>query len=210
MKNLIFVISVLSISVGTAFGQADGLPPWRYVSGKGDIKVYNKSVHNSRIKALKAECILNASINEVIDLLLDIPAASKWVCHAKTCVLLRRVSDRELYYYTEVSLPWPADNRDFVTHLKISEDPVTKIVTVHAPAVPGFVNEKRGKVRVKHAVGTWKLTPAGDENVKVEYMLQVDPGGLIPAQIVNLFAAQAPIETFVNMKKELLIRRKGA
>ncbi|MCE6989652.1 START domain-containing protein [Dyadobacter sp. CY323] len=207
MKNLIVVISMLSIQFGVAFGQAAGLPQWKYVSGKEDIKVYSKAVPNSKIKALKAECMLDATTQEVIDLLLDIPAAAKWVCHAKSCVLLRKISDRELYYYTEVSLPWPLDNRDFVTHLKIWEDPETKIVTVNAPAVPGFVNEKKGKVRVRHSIGTWKIIPAGDKKVKVEYILQVDPGGLIPAHIVNMFATQAPIETFINMKRELLIRR---
>ena len=207
MKNLIVVICILPIAFGVALGQADGLPQWKYVSGKDDIKVYSRAVSNSKIKALRAECILDATTQEVIDLLLDIPAAAKWVCHAKSCVLLRKVSDRELYYYTEVSLPWPIDNRDFVTHLKIAEDPLTKTVTVDAPAVPGFVNEKKGKVRVHHSIGTWKIIPAGNQKVKVEYILQVDPGGLIPAHIVNMFATQAPIETFVNMKKELLIRR---
>jgi hypothetical protein len=207
MKNLIFVITILFFQNGTVFGQAENLSQWKFVSGREGIKVYNRSVLNSKIKALKAECILKASAEEVVGLLLDIPAAKKWVCHAKECVLLKTVSDRELFYYTEVDLPWPLDNRDFVTHLKISEDPVTKAININAPAVPGIVPPKKGRIRISQSMASWTITPVGGGKLRVEYTLQVDPGGLIPAHIVNMFACQAPVETFTNMKKELQLRR---
>ncbi|TLV02156.1 START domain-containing protein [Dyadobacter luticola] len=222
MKKFLFVILIFT-QIGTALGQSGGRPSpgepylgepspgrpsqWKLVAEKGDIKVYNRLVPGSKVKALKAECVLNARVEEVVDLLLDIPAATKWVCHAKSCTILRKVSDREVFYYTEVSLPWPLDNRDFVTNLTISENPLTKVVTVEAPAVPGFLPEKKGLVRIKKSVSTWTITPVATEKVKVEYTLQVDPGGAIPAHIVNLFACQGPIETFTNMKKELQLRQ---
>ncbi|WAC12594.1 START domain-containing protein [Dyadobacter pollutisoli] len=208
MKNLILVIIAFFLPIFPATGQPHReQADWKLVERKGDIKVYAKAVADSKIKALKAECILNASAAEVVALLLDVKAAEKWVCHTKSCSLVRKISETEIYYYTEVSLPWPLDNRDFVTHLTVSEDPVTKIVTVNAPAVSGWVPIKKGIVRVSHSKSSWIIKPMGEGKVTVEYALQVDPGGHIPACVVNTFACQGPVETFTNMKKELRSRK---
>ncbi|MCE7060877.1 START domain-containing protein [Dyadobacter sp. CY343] len=204
MKKIIVIL--IGILFPAAFAAAQ--PDWVVATEKDGVKVYSKTVPDSRIKALKAEYVMEATVEEILDLLVDIPATTKWMCHAKACVLLKKISEQELYYYTEVSLPWPLDNRDFVTHLKITQDPVTKIVTVNSPAVAGEVAPKKGLVRVNHSQSVWKIVPAGERKVKLEYTLRTDPGGLIPAHVVNHFARQAPVETFLNMQGEIRSRRE--
>lgn len=185
-------------SIG-AFSQSN----WNLITEDEGIKVFSKTVPDSKIKALKVECILKASSEQLAVLLLDVNAAAEWVFHTKSCVLVRKISASELYYYTEVSLPWPLENRDFVAHIKVSKDPLTSVVTVNAPAVPGFVPAKKGIVRINHSKGLWILTPVDKERIKVEYTLQVDPGGALPAWLVNTFAAQGPLESFKSMRKQL-------
>lgn len=180
-----------------------GQSEWKLTAEKEGIRVYAKTVADSKIKALRAECVVKSTVQEVVALLLDVKAAEKWVCHTKVCSLVRKVSPTELYYYTEVSLPWPMENRDFVAHMEVFKDPVTKIVTVNAPAVPGLVSPKKGKVRINHSYNVWKIIPLDKEHVKLDYTLQVDPGGLLPAWVVNSFASQGPIISFTAMKKEL-------
>jgi ribosome-associated toxin RatA of RatAB toxin-antitoxin module len=176
---------------------------WRFTTEKDGIKVYSKTVSESKVKALKVECIINASAAQLVALLLDVKAAERWVSHTKSCTLLKRVSDAELYYYSEVNLPWPLENRDFVAHVQVSQNPSTKVVTVNAPAIPGMLAAKKGIVRVSQSKGLWIITPLDKERVKVSYSLQVDPGGVIPAWAVNALAAQGPLESFQNMKREL-------
>ena len=177
---------------------------WTFLTQKDGIKVYNKSVENSKVKALKVEVILNSSLSAVVSLLLDVPAAKAWVYHTKSCVLLKSVSSSELYYYSEVSLPWPLENRDFVAHVKVTQDKNSKVVIVEAPAIPGFVAEKKNIVRVNHSVGYWIITPLDKGQVSIQYSLQVDPGGVIPAWAVNALSSQGPIESFMKMKQMLL------
>ena len=199
MRCLIFALLSLYLCITQAFAQAE----WRRVAVRDGIKVYAKTVPDSRIKAMKAECTLDAGADEVIALLLDVKAAERWVCHTKSCKLIRKVSDTELFYHTEVSLPWPLDNRDFVTHLRVIKHEKSDIVTVEAPAVPGIVPLREGIVRINASINRWLIRPLPNGKVWVEYMLQVDPGGHIPAHVVNMFACRAPIETFQNMRKVL-------
>ena len=180
-----------------------GQPEWKLIKEDTGIKVFSKTVPDSKIKAIKAELILKASATQLVALLLDVNTATEWVFHTKSCVLIRKISDSELYYYSEVSLPWPLENRDFVAHIKVFQDPKTKVVTVDAPAVPGWIAAKNGIVRISHSVGLWIITPIDKERIKLEYSLQVDPGGVIPAWVVNTFAAQGPIESFKKMQVQL-------
>lgn len=198
VASFLFYISIIAVQ-----GQAT----WNLIAEKDGIKVFSKTVPTSKIKAVKVECVVNASASQLVALLMDLPVATEWVSHTRSCVLVKRISASELYYYSEVSLPWPLENRDFVAHIRVSQDPVTKLVTVNAPAVPGWVAEKKGIVRITHSVGHWIITPLEQGRTKVEYTLQVDPGGIIPAWSVNMLAAQGPMESFKNMKEQLLLPR---
>ncbi|SEI38967.1 START domain-containing protein [Dyadobacter sp. SG02] len=204
MRYLILALSALYLCVTQALAQAE----WKRVAARDGIKVYARSVPDSKIKAMKAESVLDAGVDEVLALLLDVKAAERWVCHTKSCKLIKKVSDTELFYHTEVSLPWPLDNRDFVTHLKIIKHENSDVVTVEAPAVPGVVPVREGVVRINASVNRWLIRPLPNGKVWVEYTLQVDPGGYIPAHVVNMFACRAPIETFQNMRGALS-ERKG-
>ncbi|WP_216629400.1 START domain-containing protein [Taibaiella lutea] len=176
---------------------------WKFMTEKDGIKVYSKSVPESKVKALRVTCTLNTTLSALVTLLLDVPATVQWVSHTKSCTLLKRVSAAELYYYSEVSLPWPLENRDFVAHVKVTQDKTTKVVTVDAPAIPGIVGVKKGIVRVSHSLGYWTITPLGNGKVKVDYSLQVDPGGIIPAWAVNALSSQGPLDSFMEMRKML-------
>jgi len=176
---------------------------WKYLTEKDGIKVFSRSVATSKVKALKVECVMNASLSAIVALLLDVPGSTQWVSHTKSCVLLKQVSAAELYYYSEVSLPWPLENRDFVAHVRVAQDKASKTVTVDAPAIPGMVADKKGIVRVSRSVGYWTLLPLQNGSVKISYSLQVDPGGIIPAWAVNALSSQGPLESFMNMRKML-------
>jgi hypothetical protein len=55
-------------------------------------------------------------------------------------------------------------------------------------------------VRIPRSIGNWTITPTGKNQVRAEYVLEVDPMGTIPAWLINLFATKGPLETFRNLK----------
>jgi len=189
------------------FLSANAEDNWKLVTEKDQISVFSRYMPGSKIKALKVECELNARASELVALLLDVEAGTEWVYKTKSCKLLRTVSPAELFYYSEISLPWPLENRDFVAHLRVSQDKITKVVTVDGPVVAGMVKNKDGIVRVTSSKGLWVITPVNEGKIKLVYTLHVDPGGAIPAWAVNLFAAQGPMETFKNMKEQLKLSK---
>lgn len=176
---------------------------WKLRTDKNGIKVYSRQMASSRFNALKVESSFQATPSQLVAVILDINTSTEWLYSTKSCVLLKTVSPSEVYYYSEVSFPWPSSNRDFVAHIKVTQDPRSKVVNVHAENVSALVPEKKGIVRVKQSVGNWTITPTGRNNIHVSYELQVDPGGAIPAWLVNMLATKGPYESFVGLRKQL-------
>jgi hypothetical protein len=192
-------MAVCLLSLNYALAQND----WKLSADKEGIKVYTSIVQDSKIKAVKVECTLDATASQLVAVVMDINTAPDWVYHVKSAKMVKQVSPTELYYYSEVSLPWPAENRDFVAHLTVSRDPDSKVVTIDGPAVPGFVPVRKGVVRIDHSFGKWVITPQGANKIKVEYSIHVDPGGSLPAWLVNIFATDAPLKIFEALKVQL-------
>ncbi|RFZ83262.1 lipid-binding protein [Mucilaginibacter terrenus] len=176
---------------------------WTLKSDKDGVKVYTSLVTGSKIKAVKVECDVNARASQLVRVLLDVKHCPEWVYKTKSCSLVKQVSPSELYYYSEINVPWPATNRDFVAHLTVSQNPDTKVVTVDGPAVPGMVPVKDDAVRISSSKGLWVITPLDKSKVHINYTLQVDPGGNIPAWLINLFAAEGPMRSFEGLKAQL-------
>jgi len=199
MYKVLFIFLLLFFKVIPASAGID----WKLNTEKDGIKIYTSVVPDSKIKAIKVECEVTATASQLVTILMDIKNAPEWVYHTKSCALVKQVSPSELYYYSEVTLPWPAENRDFVSHLMVTQDPDTKIVTVDGPVVNDLVPQKDKIVRISHSNGKWVITPLGNGQIKIEYSLHVDPGGDLPVWLINMFATEGPMQIFKNLKAEL-------
>ena len=195
----VFVLAFFLLVARTASAQAD----WELRTEKKDIKVYTRTFEDSKFKAIKVELTLQTTLSRLVAVLLDVKTAPDWVYATKSAVLLRQVSPSELIYYSEVKLPWPMSNRDFIARLVTTQDPHTHIVTILGPTMNDYVPEKKDIVRVRRSEGKWVLTPVGRDHIRVEYTLRTDPGGDIPAWLFNLFVTKGPLESFEHLKSQL-------
>jgi hypothetical protein len=187
------------LAVHSASAQSD----WELRTEKQDIKVFTRTFPDSKYKAIKVELVLQTTLTRLVAVLLDVKTATDWVYATKTAVLLKQVSPSELIYYSEVKLPWPMSNRDFIAHLITTQDPHTRIVTILGPTMNDYIPEKKDIVRVRRSEGKWILTPVGKGHIRVEYTLRTDPGGDIPAWLFNLFVTKGPLESFEHLKSQL-------
>lgn len=176
---------------------------WTRKSMKDGISVFTRTDEVSGLKEIRVQCQVPATLSQMVALLMDVNAGKDWVYSTKSATLLKAVSPTELYYYSEVEMPWPLSNRDFIAHLIVSQHPVSRVVTVDGPTVASMVPEKKDIVRVKRSSGRWVLTPLTNKMIHVDYTLSVDPGGNIPVWLVNLFATKGPTETFRRLKAQI-------
>ncbi|WCT14038.1 START domain-containing protein [Mucilaginibacter jinjuensis] len=199
MNKLLLTLTCIIFFAGTTYAQEN----WKLKTEDEGIKVYTRAVSNSNFKAVKVNCQVSANASQFVAVIMDIKNSVTWAYHTKSATVLKQVSPSELYYYSEVQVPWPVHNRDFICHIMVKQNPQTKVVTIDAPCLGDYIPEKDGIVRVKQSVGKWIITPIGKDKLDIEYTLALDPGGDVPAWLINLFAAEGPMQTFKKLKTQL-------
>ncbi|WP_276133342.1 START domain-containing protein [Polluticoccus soli] len=194
MKRILLLVSICYSMVSTAHQHN-----WELKKQDGALKIYTGTAEVSKVKALKVEYILNASLSTFAATLLDVEGQAAWVYSTKSSSLLKRVNDSEFIAYSEKVMPTPFSNRDLITKVHMHQDPATKVLTINVLGLPNYIPEKDGLVRVPMARARWTLTPISSNQVKVEYIAEAEPGGSIPAWVANLFLLKGPTESFKRL-----------
>jgi hypothetical protein len=198
-RRLFITGSLLFFICVSAYAQTD----WELKVDKEDIKVFMKKLDGSSFKAVKTVCTVNTSLNVLTAVLLDVGNAVDWVYSTKKIKLLKQISPSELIYYSEINIPWPVTNRDFIVLLAVTQDPKTQAVSVIGYNKPDYIPAYKNIVRIPRSNSKWLITPLSNNQVKIEYTLEVDPGGSVPAWLINLFATKGPFETFKRLREEI-------
>lgn len=168
----IALLAGLSAS-STSFAQ-DG---WSLAKDADGIKVYVRSVDGSPLREFRGEVHLHATPADVVKVLHDADGFRRWMPDVTTSELLK-ATDTEQFHYLVNKAPWPVSNRDGVYHFVYTKAG-DGTVTVRVDAVPDYLPQRPGLVRIPKADGQWKLVPDA-EGVNVTYEMHASPGGLFP------------------------------
>src|ERR1700744_2572843 len=115
-RNTAFIVITLVFCFFiNGYGQSD----WELKTEKEGIKVYTKTYPDSKFKAIRVDLDLSATLSQIVALLMDVNTGAEWVYATKSSVLLKQISPSEVVYYSEIKLPWPMANRDFIAQLKV-------------------------------------------------------------------------------------------
>lgn len=171
---------------------------WQLKKESNGMKIYTGDIAGSNVKALKVVYTVDGRLSSLAALLLDVNAQDKWVYSTKRSYLVNKKSDNEIVYYSEKSMPFPVSNRDVVVSTDITQAS-NKVMTVDIHSVKSTIPEKKDVVRVPYTDVKWVVTPTANGKLAIEYVAKLDPGGSVPAWLVNMFCTKGPYETFSKL-----------
>lgn len=202
MKKKLSLFTILIFGLSTAFGQNS----WELKKNENGIEVYTRNASTGNLKELRVLCKLDATKDELISTLQDIANYSQWVFSNKKSVILKTVNPQKIIYYTQSHLPWPIKDRDLIIELDINSTP--DILNILAKSLPDYLPQNNNYIRVPYSLATWHVTQTPDNKLKVDYTFSVDPGGSIPAWLVNATLAVGPYNSFVKLRELLRVKYK--
>lgn len=188
---------------GSGEPEKDG---WKLKKETEYIKVYYRESENSRVNELKLTTTVRSSLSALVSMLRDVPNYPNWIYKCTVATPLGSASAAQGRYYTELDFPWPLQNRDMIAFSSLRQDPKTKVVTIQVEGKPRFMEEKRGIVRIETLSLEWVLTPLPGGKVRIDYQLLSDPGGMLPAWLINLALDQGPTQTIRGLREQ--VKRK--
>ena len=77
-------------------------------------------------------------------------------------------------------------------------------VTIRSQSVSGWIAAQPERLRMTNMQTTWKLSPAGGNQVRVELWGSGEPGGLIPAVLYNYNLADDATQTLRQLRRMAL------
>ncbi|MEO5572677.1 MAG: START domain-containing protein [Bacteroidia bacterium] len=171
---------------------------WIEKLNKNGVIVYVKTSENSKIKSTKSVVTINASPGKVKSILLDIAKYPDWVYKCTKTELVNKVKDKEIYYYQYIKAPFTISDRDMALLLKISD--VADEIMITIKAQPYKIPKKDGVVRIELFDSIWILKKVKDKT-EVANEITTDPGGSIPAWLVNSVITSGAYNTMLRLKQ---------
>lgn len=170
---------------------------WALVNNIENIKVYTKKNKNDSFKEIRIIAELTGDVKSLLSKINNPDSYTDWVYKCTNGESLNRISQREFYYYIVSDFPFPTQDRDMVVLCKQWVDTDGTIYS-NSVAQPNFIPAKKGLVRIPKFESHWKITPNYNGKILIDYTAISDPGGSIPAWMVNLAITTGPLAT---MKK---------
>jgi hypothetical protein len=196
----VLLIGFVALLIHPVVAQEEGCKLKKDTDG---IMVYACKSDNAKFKSLKADfTIHHTSINELVALLKDVANYPKWQYNMTSAEILKRESDESIITRSVIDAPWPVENRELIVRYQITHKPERGEVHIEAKTLAYDYPTTKGLLRIPFSHAEWIVQESGS-SLKVNYTLHVDPGGSVPAWLVNMGIAEGPYHTFINLKKQL-------
>lgn len=203
-------IPLLCLWIATFCAMADSqstYPAWEQVKERDGITVYQREVPGLNIKEVRAIGEVVASMNDLFEIITDLEFYEKInkIVSAAGHVHQRK-PDRN-YYFIVLDIPWPITDRSAIYSRKItvSKDKQNITITDRADSELDIVPAMKGTIRMVQSMQEWKLEKMSDCSTKVSLTSLTEPGGPIPASLVNTMSIKEPLQSIVNLRELMSI-----
>jgi hypothetical protein len=182
---------------------------WILQKEKDGIKISNRHSTRSSFNDVRVEVDLPGDIDQLASILLDVHDYTDWAYATRKSELIKELGPGKLIYYTEIDVPWPATDRYLYARFELKKDPSGRTMEVISSSINDEGPAPKDMLKIPYSKGSWKVTQISKKLIHVEYILELDPGGSLPAWVLNLFSTKGPLETFENIKKKMFTLNPG-
>ena len=204
MKDSFYVIFIFFLLQFEGYSQSND---WKYIKTKDGISIYHRKVGKVNLKDVRIETIFDSNLSTITEALLDVPSFNKWIYKVSYSKVTKFVNKNEVEYYNRIDMPWPAQDRDLVAINRLTQNRNTKEVVSEDICNWQGQPEIKDFVRIKDFSAKWTFVPLPSGQVKGVYFFHSDPGGDLPAAMVNLFIDEGPINSIIGLKKLLVLEK---
>jgi hypothetical protein len=175
---------------------------WNFIKEQNGIKIYTRSETGSAVKGLKGEVDINASTSDVLALITNIHKICKLQGDIRDVMIYHYEKNKLIKYYLVFDTPWPLFDRDLCVEGKIDYNLATgKCTIVSKPT--NLVPVDPDRVRITKYCQNWIIEPIGTGKVHLTLDAFVDPGGVIPAWLINMVMEDTPLNLLKAIRDEL-------
>ena len=172
------------------------------------INIHRRTMEESKFFEFKAAGNLRGTIFEYVSAILDTDNLPNWAPRCLEARNIERINDRELIIYAVYAGVWPTADRDYTARLSITSEPDMPTVRIDLERVEpqNTLPVITDRVHIPHLHSCWIFEQISQNCTRVELRAHVDPGGWIPAWIVNWGYRKIPYQFLKNLESQVAKR----
>ena len=203
MKLKFLQVLFLSILYNLVFTGILSGQAWNFIKERDGIKIYTRNEEDNPVKSFRGEMDLVASMEQISKIIGSIESFDWWADDISEIKVLDYSREKYIKYYLVYDVPWPLEDRDLCVETLITNDTIKGTRLVKATPLVGVIPEKPDMVRIKNYWQSWTIEPSGEGILHLTLEGSVDPGGSIPAWIINMVIADTPLSIMRQVKEQL-------
>ena len=176
--------------------------PWDLVKENDGVKVYTRTNEVMSFKEFKATMTMKAKVEDFVSVLIDVDGLTSWGHNISDAKLLERPNDTIQIYYAVAKAPWPYKDRDGIYKNTFNWDKNSRSLTVEIELLEDERELSKNFVRMG-GYGFWRVKEISANELKIDFQMQVDPGGSIKAWLANMFVTDSPFETMTGIREAM-------
>jgi uncharacterized membrane protein len=203
-SNLVIIFSAFLITMN--FPEGLMAQSWEFAKEKEGIRVYTMKADDKPLKAYKGITDIDAPAEKVFALIENVNNTDWWDKNLSQIKVLGYEKNKFAKYHLIFDMPWPVSDRELFVDAEVTIDPATGIRKI--TAVPLRVNTQPSKdrIRINEYRQTWTVKPVSSNLTQVTLEGYVNPGGSLPAWIINMFIVDAPMNSIGEIKKRMSVK----
>jgi uncharacterized protein YndB with AHSA1/START domain len=176
---------------------------WRPGLERDGIRVELAAVPGSAVQAVRATMQVPAPAAQVYALLKDPAQRPRWEDNCTQGRAQEVPGEREPLQYFRYHMPWPVSDRDVLERVTPGEDAAAGVFVLHSTATTGLMPAQPGLVRVTVSDAEWTVQAQPGGGTELTLVAHVEPGGPMPAWLINRMLVDSPYQSFVNLRRLL-------
>lgn len=171
---------------------------WELEKDKNGVQVFTRSKPESLLKEFKGTIKINAGQEVLLSAFKNIENYDQWMPDVVETKVIE-MTDNQHQHYVKLDMPWPVTDRDGVYQFTY-ETTTAGSTRISVIATPDKEEIHQKSIRIPYATGLWLLDYVDDQVTQVTYQMHADPGGSLPAWLINSSVVDTPYNTLVNLK----------
>lgn len=174
---------------------------WKKVKDTDGIVVYTqRDINGGHFRAVGRVQVND--LHAMVALLEDYDAISSWIVMLTELKELARTDEYNRYMYGVSQLPI-ISSRDLVFNIGVSQDPVTRSITVNVINAYDYIPLNPEYIRLTALNGVMKFDVVSDTEMEVTFEFFIHAGGMMAASIGDYFLKFGPYLAIKKIREEV-------
>ena len=184
---------------------------WCFVYEADGITVHKRINEDTIFIEFKSTGVLRGEISDYLAVILDTEIMPDWAPQCIEAQNIESINDQETIVYVACNGVWPVADRDYVAKRTISSGSEKSAVRINIDLIENpDAPDIKGRVHIPYLQCCWILKRINPSHTHVELRACVDPGGWLPAWLVNWGYRRIPYRYLKELESKIVERSHTA